>query len=66
MDTFIQKGFNYILFATCEISNYVIGISIQKVNAVTIENTLLNSVVYQFGPPKTFIIDEDRTRSADV
>ena len=27
---------------------------------------LLNRVVYQFGPPKTLIIDEDRTLSADV
>ena len=31
-----NQGFNYILFATCEISNYVIGIHIQKANAVTI------------------------------
>ena len=27
---------------------------------------MLNRVVYQFGPPKTLIIDEDRTLSADV
>ena len=31
-----KQGFNYILFATCEISNYVIGIPIQKANALTI------------------------------
>ena len=31
-----NQGFNYILFATCKISNYVIGISIQKANALTI------------------------------
>ena len=56
-----NQGFNYILFATCEISNYVTGIPIQKANAVTIAEALLNRVVYQFGPPKTLIIDEDMT-----
>ena len=61
-----NQGFNYILFATCEISNYVVGIPIQKANAVTIAEALLNRIVYQFGPPKTLIIDEDRTLSADV
>ena len=61
-----NHSFNYILFATCEISNYVIGIPIQKENAVTIAETLLNREVYQFGPPKTLIIDENRTLYADV
>ena len=61
-----NQGFNYILFATCEILNYVIGIPIQKANAVTIAEALLNRVVYQFGPPKTLIIYEDRIISADV
>ena len=61
-----NQGFNYILFATCEISNYVLGIPIQKANAVTIAEALLNRVVNQFGPPKTLIIDKDRTLSADV
>ena len=61
-----NQGFNYSLFATCEISNYVICIPIQKANAVTIAEALLNRVVYQFGPAKTLIIDEDRTLSADL
>ena len=61
-----NQGFNYILFATCEISNFVVAIPIQKANAVTIAEALLNRIVYQFGPPKTLIIDEDRTLSADV
>ena len=60
-----NQGFNYILFATCDISNYVIGIAIQKANAVTITEALLNRVVYQFGPPKTCIIDKDRALSTD-
>ena len=66
MDAFIQSSFNYILFATCEISSYVIGMAIQKANVVTITEALLNRVLYQFGLPKTLIIDEDRTISADV
>ena len=53
-----NQGFSYILFVTCEISNYVIDIPIQKANAVTIAEALLNRVVYQIGPPKTLIIDE--------
>ena len=57
-----NQGFYYILFATCEISNYVIAIPIQKANAVT----TAERVLYQFGPPKTVIIDEDMTLSADV
>ena len=61
-----NHGFNYILFATCEILNYVIGIPIQKANVVTIAEALLKRVAYQFGPPKTLIIDEDRILSADV
>ena len=61
-----NQGFNYILFTTCEISNYVTGIPIQKANVVTIAEALLKREVYQFGPPKTLIIDEDRTLSGDV
>ena len=41
-----NQGFNYILFATCEILNYVVGIPIQKANAVTITEALLNRIVY--------------------
>ena len=63
---FSYQGFNYILFATCEISNYVIGILIQKANAIIIAKALLNRIVFQFGAPKTLIIDEYRTLSTDV
>ena len=45
-----NQGFSYILFATCKISNYVIGIPIQEPNVVTIAEVLLNRVVYHFGP----------------
>ena len=61
MDAFIQSRLQLHLFATCEISNYVIGISIQKANAATIAEAFPNRVEYQFGPPKSLIIDEDRT-----
>ena len=60
-----NSHFNYILFSTSDISNYVIGIPMQRANVVTIAEALLNKVVYQFGP-KMLIIDEDRTLSADV
>ena len=36
-----NQGFSHILFATCEVSNYVIGIPIQKVNGVTISEGLV-------------------------
>ena len=45
--------FNYILFYTCEISNYVIGIHIENTNAIIIAEAQLNRVIY----PKTLIID---------
>ena len=48
------------------ISKYVIGIPAQKGNTVIIAEALLNSVVYQFGLPKSLIIVEDMTLSADV
>ena len=61
-----NQCFNYILFATHEISNSVIGIPIQKANAVAIADALLNKVVYQVGLHKTLIINEDRNLSANV
>ena len=59
-----SQGFNYILFAVCEVSNYMFGMPTQKANTVTLPDILLNIVVYLFGP--ILIIDEDRTLSADV
>ena len=61
-----NQGFNYNLFATCEISNYVICIPIQRANAVAIAEAVVNRVVYQFGPPTPLITDEDMTLSANV
>ena len=53
------QSFNYILFAACDIT-------IQKANAVTFAGALLNRMIYQLGPPKTLMSDEDRTLSPDV
>ena len=61
-----NQDFHNILFAVCEISYYVIGIPMQRTNAVTIAEALLNRVVYQFVPPKIHILVKDATLSADV
>ena len=61
-----NQGFNYILFAICEILNYVIGIPIQKANAVTSWVPLQKGVIYQIGPSKALLIDEDSNLSADT
>ena len=44
----------------------MIGIPIQKANAATIAEALLNRGVYQFDSPKTLVSAEDRTLSANV
>ena len=61
-----KQGLDYILFVTCGISNNVIDIPVQKANAVTTAEALLNRVVYQFGLPKTLIIDRNKALYADV
>ena len=42
------QGFNYILFTTCEISNYVHGIPIHNANAVTI--LVVMHQIYMYPP----------------
>ena len=59
-------GFNYILLCTCEISNYVIGIPLEKRDASCIAEALMNKVVYTHGAPRTLIIDEDRALTSMV
>ena len=61
-----NQGFNYILFVKCEISNYNDWHIYTKKQMLLLLQNLHSRVVYQFGPPKTVIIDEDRTLSADV
>ena len=44
----------------------MIGIPVQKANAITVAEALLNREIYQLGPHKTLIFNEDRTVSADA
>ena len=63
MDAFIQSRFQ--LHFVCYMQDLKLC-KIQKANAVTVAEAFINRVVYQFGPPKTFISDEDSTLPADV
>ena len=60
------EGYKFILFVTCEVSNYVIGIPLKQANSLTIAEAMLNRIVYVFGPPQMLIFDEDKALSADV
>ena len=53
-------GFQYILFCTCEVSNYVVGICIANLKSETIAEALTTRVFSIFGPPEIFILDEAR------
>ena len=46
-----SKGYKYILFVTCEVSNYTIAIPLFREDSLSIAEAILNKVVYQFGPP---------------
>ena len=65
---FMPKGiYNYevLLVIVCEVTGFVIAIPMIKHDAVTIV-TLLEKLIFIFSPPRTLIIDEDRTLSAKV
>ena len=61
-----SKGYKYILFVTCEVSNYTIAIPLFREDSLSIAEAILNKVVYQFGPPSMIIIDEGRAMSSEV
>ena len=61
-----NKGYKYILFVTCEVSNYTIVIPLFREDSLPITEAILNKVVYQFGPPSMIIIDEGRAMSSEV
>ena len=61
-----SKGYKYILFVTCEVSNYTIVIPLFRKNSLSMSEAILNKVVYQFGPPSMIIIDEGRAMSSEV
>ena len=59
-------GHKYILFTTCEVSNYVIGTALFKQDSISIAEALLNRVIYQFGCPEMIIMDEAKTSYSEV
>ena len=61
-----SKGYKYILFVACEVSNYTIVIPLFREDSLSIAEAILNKVVYQFGPPSMIIIDEGRAMSSEV
>ena len=61
-----SKGYKYILFVTCEVSNYTIAIPLFREDSLSIAEAILNKVVYQFGPPSMIIIDEGKAMSSEV
>ena len=62
----LSKGYKYILFVTCEVSNYTIAIPLFREDSFSIAEAILNKVVYQFGPPSMIIIDEGKAMSSEV
>ena len=61
-----SKGYKFVLFVTCEVSNYAIAIPLIREDSLSIAEALLNRVVYQFGPPTMIIIDEGRAMSSEI
>ena len=61
-----SKGYKYILFVTCEVSNYTIAIPLFREDSLSIAEAILNKVVYPFGPPSMIITDEGRAISSEV
>ena len=61
-----REGYKYLLFVTCEVSNYVIAVALREANSIHIAESLLNRVIYQFGVPERLIFDEDKSMSSNV
>ena len=61
-----NNQYKYILFATCDVSGYVVAMPLVKQDSISIAEALLNKVVWQFGPPKTIIFDEGANFSSEV
>ena len=59
-------GMKFILYVTCEVTGYIIGIPLRDTKAITLAEAFLNRVVYTFGPPDYLMIDADRALSAAV
>ena len=66
---YMPKGiynYEYLLVVVCEITGFIVAIPLVKHDAVSIAHALLDRVVFLFGPPKTFIVDEYRALSSKV
>ena len=58
--------YEFLLIAVCEITRFMIVIPLIKHDAVFITHVLIDRVFVIFGPPKSLIVDEDRTLSSKV
>ena len=66
---YVPKGiydYEFLLIAVCEITGFVIASPLIKHDAVSIAPALIDRVFLIFGPPKSLIVDEDRTLSSKV
>jgi hypothetical protein len=59
-------GSNYILFATCVQTRYVVGIPLKNIEAMTVAEALIQRVVFQFGIPKRIVSDLGRQFTSKV
>ena len=58
--------YEFLLIAVCEITGFVIAITLIKHDAVSIAHALIDRVFLIFSPPKSLIVDEDRALSSKV
>ena len=65
---YMPKGiydYEFLLIAVCEITGFVIAISLIKHDAVSIAHALIDRI-FNFWPSKSLIVDEDRALSSKV
>ena len=61
-----SNQYKYILFATCDVTGYVVATPLINQTSEHVAEALLNRVVWQFGPPKTIIFDQGANFSSEV
>ena len=59
-------NYEFFLVAVCEITGFIVAISLVQHDAISIAHVLLDRNVFVFGPPKTLSVDEDRALSSKV
>lgn len=60
------RGNRFILFLTCEITRFCIGIPLKSKDAPSLAEAILQRVVFLFGKPETLILDEESSLSSKV